>query len=924
MEIRNVAYTHLLFLLIFLIRARSTVAYTAPEQCFYRCMAQCIAATGQVRSVFDTCGPSCQRYNDTKLCSSANVSCWQACDDLGPGDLVTTPTRLSASKDVTGAINLQWIPTTTANYYILQYKYSNDTDWTEDQQTLNCLAFMDDYQAPNAPNCESPEVRVAAVSAQGISNFTNSIQLPVPSPVFGNTTLLVNYLRYLDKPFVSDVFRSNGTVQLSMTFAPLEWAIGMPDIVVEPFFHLFSCGKNDDGSVLPLPEFTMGPNKNELVSEMPAEYMYQDCRFAYFLSQAKSLICGTTTTLDSPPNGQIDSLEIDCNTVDDSPCSTVTFPAPICGRTAPGNITPIWANGKVPDHDEQFAINYTVNLARNVPLFNYIIAYFGPAVGYGADQAEFLGVNLQNVSEVVTDCLRFDNSTGNCLQRTPNNTLLIEGMNWDTEYGIVICGVRDPRNTTIPNLFSDRKAERPRAEAIELDYKDYEKSHTGLIVGLVVGFLVLAILAMIIGCCFYTKKQNKQNKLYALKLAQMEREKHEGRYTEMPKKADIWEIERRNLLVDTENKLGAGAFGAVYLGKLLGKSMNHHDANSPLGINLLRAENCDVAVKMLPEYADDMSKSEFLQEIALMKSMGYHERLVNMLACVTESEPYYLVVEYCNDGNLLQFLQERCKYMIKLAENNINFHEPTEDDVYDEGMILTMKQLLMFSVQVSYGLEYLSQKGFVHRDVAARNILVSNRTEVKIGDFGLTRYIYSESSQYVSKGGRLPLKWMSPEAIRHYEFSTKSDVWSFGVLLFEVITLGGSPYPCIQPADMLDFLEKGGRMEQPDNCPDEYYDIMNDCWQLNPASRPDFSAIRQKLASQLEEVTEEYSYLQLDARKDYYNFGYTDRSNKVDTVVIPEHEVVLTDAPEQVKSRLNSEELATDETTISFGITLIK
>ncbi|VDK56631.1 unnamed protein product [Gongylonema pulchrum] len=91
-------------------------------------------------------------------------------------------------------------------------------------------------------------------------------------------------------------------------------------------------------------------------------------------------------------------------------------------------------------------------------------------------------------------------------------------------------------------------------------------------------------------------------------------------------------------------------------------------------------------------------------------------------------------------------------------------------------MIITIKQLLMFAVQISYGLEYLSQKGFVHRDVAARNILVHEKKNAKIGDFGLCRYIYRDSSNYKGRGGRLPVKWMSPEAIKHYEFTTQSDV----------------------------------------------------------------------------------------------------------------------------------------------------
>ncbi|CAJ0605019.1 unnamed protein product [Cylicocyclus nassatus] len=260
-----------------------------------------------------------------------------------------------------------------------------------------------------------------------------------------------------------------------------------------------------------------------------------------------------------------------------------------------------------------------------------------------------------------------------------------------------------------------------------------------------------------------------------------------------------------------------------------------------------------------------------------------------MLACITESEPFCLVAELCSDGDLLNFLRERCKYMIKLNAQGINYDDP-EGDNYNIDMIVTLKQLLMFAVQISYGLEYLSTRGFIHRDIAARNILVNGKNSCKIGDFGLCRNLYSDSSLYKSKGGRLPLKWMSPEAIRHYEFSTQSDVWAFGILLFEIITLGGSPYPLIPPEDLLNYLENGRRMERPDNCPEQFYEVMAECWRFEPEKRPDFLTIRQKLAAQLEEITEEYNYLKLDSKKDYYNVQYAE---KPDIIVIPESEETI-------------------------------
>ncbi|GMR52226.1 hypothetical protein PMAYCL1PPCAC_22421, partial [Pristionchus mayeri] len=171
-----------------------------------------------------------------------------------------------------------------------------------------------------------------------------------------------------------------------------------------------------------------------------------------------------------------------------------------------------------------------------------------------------------------------------------------------------------------------------------------------------------------------------------------------------------------------------------------------------------------------------------------MKQIGFHERLVNLLACVTETEPLLLIVEYCSNGDLLKFMRERRAFMLKLKDT-------VGDSIAGRHSVITQRQQLMFGIQIAYGMEYLSQRGFVHRDLAARNILVDQNETCKIGDFGLCRRMGEDTEQYISRGGRLPWKWMAPEALERFYFSVESDVWSFGVLLFEIITFGGNPYP---------------------------------------------------------------------------------------------------------------------------------
>ncbi|GMR52631.1 hypothetical protein PMAYCL1PPCAC_22826 [Pristionchus mayeri] len=276
---------------------------------------------------------------------------------------------------------------------------------------------------------------------------------------------------------------------------------------------------------------------------------------------------------------------------------------------------------------------------------------------------------------------------------------------------------------------------------------------------------------------------------------------------------DEWELGRQFVNIEYSEKLGTGAFGVVYLGVIDVERLPKSSERSLLQTSALKMDNGRVAVKMLHESADKLAEVDFLQEIELMKCIGYHERLVNIIAAVTESHPHLLITEYCNRGDLLSFLKERRENMLRLP-SSIDF------SMADRSLIVTQEQQLQFAVQIAYGLEFLSGRGFVHRDIAARNILIDDRNGCKIGDFGLCRRVQQEQELYLSRGGRLPIKWMSPEALRRYEMSTASDVWSYGILLFEIITLGGSPYPNWAPAEILPRLEAGERMDRPDNCPD--------------------------------------------------------------------------------------------------------
>lgn len=267
-----------------------------------------------------------------------------------------------------------------------------------------------------------------------------------------------------------------------------------------------------------------------------------------------------------------------------------------------------------------------------------------------------------------------------------------------------------------------------------------------------------------------------------------------------------WEVDPTELTLGEE--LGSGQFGVVRKGKWKGA--------------------IDVAVKMMKE--GTMSEDDFIEEAKVMTKLQ-HTNLVQLYGvCSKNVRPIFIITEYMKHGSLLSFLR-------KLKASLYNDH----------------CTLLDIALQVCRGMAYLERHNYIHRDLAARNCLVGAENIVKVADFGLARYVIDD--QYTSNGGaKFPIKWSPPEVLNFTRFSSKSDVWAYGVLCWEVFTCGEMPYGRAKNPEVVERVQRGQILSQPGSCPAQVYEVMRLCWATMPEDRPGFRTIKEKLTGVAQEI----------------------------------------------------------------------
>ncbi|XP_042195854.1 fibroblast growth factor receptor 4-like isoform X2 [Callorhinchus milii] len=302
---------------------------------------------------------------------------------------------------------------------------------------------------------------------------------------------------------------------------------------------------------------------------------------------------------------------------------------------------------------------------------------------------------------------------------------------------------------------------------------------------------------------------------------------------ELPKDPK-WEFDRDKLVLG--KPLGEGCFGQVVKAEAYGIHKDNPD------------KLATVAVKSLKDDATEKDLADLISEMELMKMMDKHKNIINLLGACTQDGLLYVIVEYASKGNLREYLRAR--------------RPPGMDYTFDITKVpeeqLTFKDLVSCAYQVARGMEYLASKKCIHRDLAARNVLVTEDNVMKIADFGLARGVNNIEYYKKTTNGRLPVKWMAPEALFDRVYTHQSDVWSFGILMWEIFTLGGSPYPGIPVEELFKLLKEGHRMDRPSNCTHELYLLMRECWHAASSQRPTFKQLVAELDEVLSAISDEY------------------------------------------------------------------
>lgn len=356
-----------------------------------------------------------------------------------------------------------------------------------------------------------------------------------------------------------------------------------------------------------------------------------------------------------------------------------------------------------------------------------------------------------------------------------------------------------------------------------------------------VGFVAIVCLHLSVLLCYKVSRYNRNRNRNRLVSGYSQSETHDNPVIDLNKtpihttnlnqtqyhdtdsvinhKLEKLEYPRNNIIYVKD--LGQGAFGRVFQGK------------AP---HLIPTEECTmVAVKMLKEDASNELQVDFEREACLLAEF-HHPNIVKLLAVCAVGKPMCLLFEYMSRGDLNGFLRQCSPYV---PQQNINYQSNREQ--------LSHQHLLNFAHQIAAGMLYLSEQKFVHRDLATRNCLIDDNMTVKIADFGLSHKIYMQDYYKGDERDAIPIRWLPLESILYNKYTLESDVWAFGVCLWEIFSFAMQPYYGMTHEEVVKYIKEGNTLHCPENTPLVVYNLMRRCWNRKPCDRPSFEIIFQAI-----------------------------------------------------------------------------
>ncbi|GFS11684.1 receptor protein-tyrosine kinase [Elysia marginata] len=297
-----------------------------------------------------------------------------------------------------------------------------------------------------------------------------------------------------------------------------------------------------------------------------------------------------------------------------------------------------------------------------------------------------------------------------------------------------------------------------------------------------------------------------------------------------------WQLQRGQLTLGSE-LLGNGQFGNVKKGQVKVNGVKR-----------------PVAIKSLKENASEKDKEDFLNEFEILKRVGKHENVVCLVGACHIRGVMYVAMEYAKHGDLRTFLRHSRKLT--------SLHEYDNTSCPTLRAALRPQTLISLALGTAQGLRHLCEQQIIHRDVAARNVLLGDKLVAKIADFGLSK---NDQTYVKTSSTRVPIRWMAVESLFNNTYTLQSDVWSFGVLLWEIFTLGGTPYATIDSQQLFSYLKNGHRLRKPRLCEQDMYAMMLQCWNEAPDRRP----VMEELVARLQKMLEKSQvYINLSSKEE--------------------------------------------------------